>query len=69
MRKVIALAATAVAVLCLTSSASAFEGGGRKPSEAPLIVVGQHYNAQLNNHLADPEVSSRKLTVHPVPYA
>jgi hypothetical protein len=39
--------------MMLPCAASAFEGGGRKPSEAPLITVGQHYAAQLNNHAAD----------------
>jgi hypothetical protein len=54
MRKVIAAsAAISIAVLMTASSASAFEGGGRKPSEAPLITVGQHYTGQLNNHEND----------------
>jgi hypothetical protein len=54
MRRVIALAATiSIGVLGIAPSASAFEGGGRKPSEAPLITVGQHYTGQLNNHKAD----------------
>jgi len=42
-----------LAVLGLSAQASAFEGGGRKPSEAPLITVGQQYNGQLNNHRDD----------------
>jgi len=47
-------AATAVAIaLTLAAPALAFEGGGRKPSEAPLITVGQHYTGQLNNHRDD----------------
>jgi hypothetical protein len=54
MRKVIAAAATvSIAVLGIAPSASAFEGGGRKPSEAPLITAGVHYTGQLNNHKAD----------------
>jgi hypothetical protein len=54
MRKVIATVATvSIAVLAVVSPASAFEGGGRKPSEAPLITVGQHYNGELNNHKSD----------------
>jgi hypothetical protein len=39
--------------LCAAFPVSAFEGGGRKPSEAPLITVGQHYSATLNNHRDD----------------
>jgi hypothetical protein len=54
MRKVIAVsAAISIALLVVVSPASAFEGGGRKPSEAPLIAVGQHYTGQLNNHKED----------------
>jgi hypothetical protein len=41
------------AVLGIAAPASAFEGGGRKPSEAPLITVGQHYTGQLTNHKDD----------------
>ncbi len=51
-----ALAATVTAIslaMVLAAPASAFEGGGRKPSEAPLIAVGQHYTGQLNNHEDD----------------
>ena len=43
----------AVLSLALCASAVAFEGGGRKPSEAPLITVGQHYTGELNNHEND----------------
>ncbi len=45
--------AAIVLTMTLATSASAFEGGGRKPSEAPLITVGQHYTGQLNNHEDD----------------
>lgn len=45
--------ATVVFSLVLSASAAAFEGGGRKPSEAPLVAVGQHYTGQLNNHRDD----------------
>ncbi len=34
-------------------SASAFEGGGRTPSGAPLIAYGQHYLAKLDNRKED----------------
>jgi hypothetical protein len=40
-------------LLVAASGASAFEGGGRKPSEAPLIAIGTHYTGQLNNHKSD----------------
>jgi hypothetical protein len=43
----------AVFALGSSSSASAFEGGGRSPSQAPTIAVGQHYTGQLNNHKDD----------------
>jgi hypothetical protein len=61
MRKVIVAVATiSIAVLGIASSASAFEGGGRKPSEAPSITVGQHYTGQLNNHKSDANYSGYK---------
>ncbi len=54
MRKIVcALAVLALAVLGMSSSAIAFEGGGRSPSQAPTIAVGQHYTGQLNNHKND----------------
>jgi len=39
--------------LGIVSPVSAFEGGGRSPSQAPTIAVGQHYTGQLNNHQSD----------------
>jgi hypothetical protein len=54
MKTLLAVMVTvSLALLGIASSASAFEGGGRKPSEAPLITVGQHYTGQLNNHKND----------------
>lgn len=54
MKKLTVLVCTLVgAGLVLAATASAFDGGGRKPSEAPLIAFGQHYAGQLNNHKAD----------------
>jgi hypothetical protein len=47
------VALISLAALGFATSASAFEGGGRKPSEAPLIAVGQHYTGQLTNHKDD----------------
>jgi hypothetical protein len=46
-------------VLTFASSAAAFEGGGLKPSEAPLIAPGAHYTGQLNNHRSDANYESR----------
>jgi hypothetical protein len=34
-------------------SASALSGGGKKPSEAPLVSWGQHYEATLGNNHAE----------------
>lgn len=34
-------------------SASAFTGGGRSPSEAPLIAWGSHYEASVGNNRAE----------------
>ncbi len=42
-----------VVALATASAATAFEGGGRKPSEAPLIAWGQHYTGKLNNRKSD----------------
>jgi len=54
MKNVVSAAAIAVLLVALSAStAIAFEGGGRKPSEAPSIVIGQHYIGQLNNHHDD----------------
>jgi hypothetical protein len=54
MRKAIAaIAAVSVVASVVPSPALAFEGGGRKPSEAPLVTIGQHYTGQLNNHKDD----------------
>ena len=52
-RVIVATVVLASGALALGPSAVAFEGGGRKPSEAPLITVGQHYTGQLNNHKSD----------------
>lgn len=40
-------------LLATPTPASAFEGGGRNPSEAPTIAWGQHFGGQLNNHRED----------------
>jgi hypothetical protein len=59
MRKAVcAVAAVAISALGICSPASAFEGGGRSPSQAPTIVVGQHYTGQLNNHRDDANYSA-----------
>jgi hypothetical protein len=60
MRKlVVALLTVWVLALGVASQAVAFEGGGRKPSEAPLIAPGLHYTGQLNNHMSDANYESR----------
>jgi hypothetical protein len=42
-----------LAGLGIAAPVSAFEGGGRKPSEAPIITAGQHYTGQLTNRKDD----------------
>jgi hypothetical protein len=64
MGKVIAV----MTVLAAASTAVAFEGGGRKPSEAPLISIGQHYTGQLNNHNSDANYNgSREVAIWRLP--
>ncbi|HEV7483286.1 MAG TPA: hypothetical protein VGO13_09325 [Solirubrobacterales bacterium] len=59
MRKaMIVVAAISIASFLIAAPASAFEGGGRSPSTAPLIEWGQHYAGQLNNHREDANVNS-----------
>lgn len=54
MSKVIAAIATiSIAALGIASPASAFVGGGRQPSEAPLVAPGVHYFGTLNDHAND----------------
>lgn len=54
MRKIIvAITTVFAATLALASPVAAFVGGGRKPSEAPLITPGQRYTGELNNHKSD----------------
>lgn len=52
-RLVLALLCLGVVGLATAALAAAFVGGGRKPSEAPLIAYGQHYTGQLNNQKSD----------------
>lgn len=52
-----------VAVLALTmaigvGSAAAFTGGGRSPSEAPLLAWGQHYEGSLGNSKGEANYNS-----------
>ncbi len=51
-------AVVALLILSLPTTAFGFEGGGRKPSQAPLIAAGQHYTGQLNNHASDANYGS-----------
>jgi hypothetical protein len=69
MRKlVVALLTVWVLALGVASQAVAFEGGGRKPSEAPLISFGQHYTGQLNNHRDDANYeASREVAIWRLP--
>jgi hypothetical protein len=61
MRKFTTLAATiSIALLGVAHSALAFEGGGRKPSEAPTIVPGTHYTGQLTNRKDDANFGGEK---------
>lgn len=54
MKRLLAVVALiSASMLGLALPASAFVGGGRKPSEAPLIAVGQHYNGELTNQKSD----------------
>lgn len=53
MRNVSCVLAVLVVFLLGAGSAQAFEGGGRSPSLAPNLLVGQHYSGQLNNHKND----------------
>lgn len=53
MRRLAVIVGAISLAAVLAAPAAAFEGGGRKPSEAPLITLGQHYTAQLNNHKSD----------------
>jgi hypothetical protein len=52
-KTLLALGMAAMAFLVGAPASVAFEGGGRKPSEAPLIEVGHHYTGQLTNRRDD----------------
>jgi hypothetical protein len=50
MRRVALMIGVVAMVMAFgVGSAAAFTGGGRSPSEAPLVVWGQHYEAELGN--------------------
>src|ERR1700743_1841219 len=50
MRRFAVLAGVLAIVMAVSvGSASAFSGGGRSPSEAPLLEWGHHYEAELGN--------------------
>lgn len=60
--------AISLVALGIAAQASAFEGGGRQPSEAPLIAIGQHYTGQLNNHKSDANYNaSREVAIWRLP--
>jgi hypothetical protein len=50
---VLVMVVLAATMVIGSGSASAFSGGGKKPSEAPLVAWGQHYEATLGNSLAE----------------
>jgi hypothetical protein len=53
-RFVVLMAVVAAAMMAFgVGGASAFEGGGRSPSEAPLVTYGQHYSGKLDNRKED----------------
>lgn len=56
-RLAVAVIVGSVVVLATASAATAFEGGGREPSMAPVISWGQHYTGQLNNHKSEANFS------------
>ena len=54
MKRFALLTAVCAIVMAIgAGSASAFVGGGRAPSEAPLITYGQKYLGELDNHSED----------------
>lgn len=63
----VALLALLALMLAVVSPAAAFEGGGRKPSEAPLIAWGQHYTGQLNNHKSDANLVNSEVAFWRLP--
>ncbi|HKZ14317.1 MAG TPA: hypothetical protein VJL81_10775 [Solirubrobacterales bacterium] len=50
---VLAMVVLAATMAIGVGSASALSGGGKKPSEAPLLNWGQHYEASLGNNKAE----------------
>jgi hypothetical protein len=53
MRRFVMLVVVLFVVMAsAVGSASAFSGGGERPSEAPLVNWGQHYEATLSNEKA-----------------
>jgi len=54
MRRVVLLVGVVAMVMTLgVGTGSAFTGGGRAPSEAPLLAWGQHYEGSLSNNKAE----------------
>jgi hypothetical protein len=52
-RGVVATMVCAIVGFGASAPAAAFEGGGRMPSQAPLVAAGQHYTGQLTNRADD----------------
>jgi hypothetical protein len=56
MRRVVLLVGVVAMAMALgVGSASAFTGGGRAPSEAPLLAWGAHYEGTLGNKEGGPD--------------
>lgn len=54
MRRVVLLVGVVALTMAIgVGSAGAFTGGGKKPSEAPLVAWGQHYEGTLGNNEAE----------------
>ncbi len=64
MRRFVLLALLCVMAMTIgVGNASAFSGGGRSPSEAPLIAYGQKYVGELDNHENDANYTTNHATV------
>jgi hypothetical protein len=68
MKRLWLLMGVLVCVLAVgAGSASAFTGGGRKPSEAPLLTYGQKYVGELDNHQDDANYNSETVAIYKLP--
>jgi hypothetical protein len=68
MKRLGLLMGVLVCVLAVgTGSASAFTGGGRKPSEAPPLAYGQKYVGELDNHKEDANYNETTVAIYKLP--